>query len=131
MKLRPENQRIEMSGEDAVRVLEAINLVLISLHKIGSYYAVVVSADRVNHEGETTRFIDERGDSDVTDRVNYERETTRFIDEWRVTRRLANARALLSKRFDLTLGDDDMDDLERALDGLNYWSGPQSSPRND
>lgn len=35
----------------------------------------------------------------------------------------------MSKRFDLTLGDDDFDDLERAMDEVNYWSGPQSSPR--
>lgn len=108
MKLGPQNQRIEISGEDAITVLQEIELILISLHKIGSYYACADSAEK----------------------ANYERETTRFVDEWRVTERLAKARATLSRCFDSTPAEDDMDDLERAMDALKYWSGPQSSPGN-
>lgn len=106
MRLRAKNQRIDIPGEEAIRVLREIELVLISLHKIGSYYAVA-------------------GDDQ---RNQYERETTRFIDEWKVTSRLAEARALLSQRFDSTLGEDEMDDLERAMEGLECWSGPESHP---
>jgi hypothetical protein len=106
VKLRTENQRIEISGEDAIRILREINLVVVSLHKIGSYYAV----------------------ADEVERANYERETTRFIDDWKVTARLAEARAVLSKAFDTTLGDDDMDDLERAMESVDYWSNPARSP---
>ncbi len=105
MKLRPANQRIEMSGEDAIRVLREIELILVSLHKIGSYYAV-------SDEGE----------------ASYARETTRFIDEWRVVDRLAEARGLLSRPFDSTLADDGMDDLERELQVVEAWSSPRSSP---
>ncbi len=36
MRLRAKNQRIDIPGEEAIRVLREIELVLISLHKIGS-----------------------------------------------------------------------------------------------
>lgn len=108
MKLRPTNRRIEIAGEDAMRVLREIELVLTSLHKIGSFYAV----------------------ADESEKQNYDRETTRFIDEWRVTARLAEARAVLSRCFDSTLGEDDMDDLEREMESVDYWAGPGSSPKD-
>jgi hypothetical protein len=107
MKLSQKNRRIEMSGEDAIRVLREIELVLTSLHKIGSFYAV----------------------ANEDEKKSYDRETTRFIDEWSVTARLAEARGVLSRCFDSTLGDDDMDDLERAMESVDYWSGPGSSPK--
>lgn len=106
MKLRSENRRIEIAGEDAIRVFREIELVLTSLHKIGSYYAV----------------------ADESEKKNYERETTRFIDEWKVTARLAEARAVLARCFDLTLGEDDMDDVEREMESVDYWSSPDSLP---
>lgn len=106
MNLRPANQRIEISGEDAVRIFRVIELTLTSLHKIGSFYDVAKK--------------DEKG--------GYERETARFIDEWKITHRLAKARALLSECFDLTLGEDDVDDLEREAESIDYWSGPGSLP---
>lgn len=31
---------------------------------------------------------------------------------------------ILTEKFDATLGDDDMDDLERAMESLRYWSKP-------
>jgi hypothetical protein len=108
MSLRAQNRRIEIAGEDAIEVLRAIELVLVSLHKIGSYYAVP------EHE--------------TFDARSFERETTRFIVEWKVTSRLATARKLLSVCFDSTLGEDDMDDLEREIRTVDYWSGPGSSP---
>jgi hypothetical protein len=107
MSLRAENRRIEISGEDAVEVFRVIELVLISLHRIGAQYAV--------SEGEP---MDTRG---------YEHETTRFIDEWHVTSRLVEARRLLGDCFDRTRGDDDMDDLERAVQTIGYWSNPGST----
>ena len=107
MKLLPKNKRIEIDGEDLVRVLREIESMLISLHKIGSYYAV----------------------ADSVEKASYEKETTKFIDEWKVTTRLAEVRALLSSYFDLTLAEDDMDDLERAMQSVDYWSSPESSPK--
>lgn len=94
-----ENEKIVLSGEEAIEILKEIEIMLISLHDMGSYY--------MNRD---TR--------------EYEKETTRFIDEWKVTHRLARIRGVLSKKFDNTLGDDDMDDLERAMEKLKYWEKP-------
>lgn len=106
MALRAENQIVRIAGEDAVGVLRELELVVVSLHRIGSYYAT----------------------NSAMDRSGYEHETTRFIDEWKVTERLANARAVLSKYFDSTMGADDMDDLEREMESVEYWDGPGSEP---
>lgn len=105
--LRETNRSISITGEDAVRVLREIELILISLRNIGSHYAALQA---------------DGGDADA-----YARETCRFVDDWRVTERLASARAILSNAFDSTLGDDDMDDLERAMESLPHWSGPGSN----
>lgn len=101
------NEEITLSGNEAIEALKEINLILISLHTMGSYYATK------HHEGEIDK-----------DSGEYEKETTRFIDEWKVTNRLAKIRSILSEKFDNTLGDDDMDDLERAMEGLKYWERP-------
>ena len=94
-----ENEKIVLSGDEAIEILKEIEIMLISLQDMGSYY--------MNRD---TR--------------EYEKETTRFIDEWKVTHRLARIRGVLSKKFDNTLGDDDMDDLERAMEKLKYWEKP-------
>ena len=57
------------------RILMEIEMILISLHKMGSYYCEKNSAD-------------------------YEKETTRFIDENQVTHRLALIRQILTEAFD-------------------------------
>jgi len=101
-----------MEGADLVRALQEVEMLLASLHKIGSYYATPVG---VEPSPESIR--------------EYERETTRFVDEWKVTSRLAAIRNLLSKPFDTTLGDDDMDDLERAMQDLDCWENPKSTPK--
>lgn len=41
-----------------------------------------------------------------------------------VTHRLAKVRAILSMKFDETLGDDDMGDIEREIENLKYWELP-------
>jgi hypothetical protein len=94
-----ENEKIVISGDEAIEILKEIDVILISLHDMGSYYM----------------------DKDTRE---YEKETTRFIDEWKVTHRLARIRGILSEKVDNTLGDDDMDDLERAMEKLKYWEKP-------
>lgn len=95
--MMPENEKIVLSGDEAISILKELEFMLISLHKMGSYYM-----DRTREE--------------------YEAETCRFIDEEKITHKLANIRAILSSKFDSTLGDDDMDDLERAMEDIEYWS---------
>jgi hypothetical protein len=91
-----QNKVITYQGEDLICALKDIELILISLHKIGSYY------------------LDK-------DQNEYAKETCKFIDEWNVTQRLANVRSILMDKFDSSLGDDDMDDIERSMVDLTYW----------
>jgi hypothetical protein len=90
------NKQIVLNGKDALEVLADIEFILISLHKMGSYYA----------------------DKPVED---YRKATTDFIDNEKVTQRLAKVRKIISKNFDSTLGDDDMDDIERHLEKIKFW----------
>ena len=106
--LQPANRRIVLSGEDALRILREIELLLQSLHHIGRHY-----------------YPD--GDDDGADalrRAQYCAETTRFIDEEQATTRLARMRSILSAAFDTPLGADEMDDLERAVEALPLWRAP-------
>jgi hypothetical protein len=90
------NQTIEINAEDALEVLAEIEFILISLHKIGSYYC----------------------DKPVND---YQKATTDFIDNENVTQRLAKVRKIITTKFDSTLGEDDMDDIERHMEGIQFW----------
>ena len=106
--LLPANRCIVLSGEDALRILREIEFLLQSLHHIGRHY-----------------YPD--GDDDGADalrRAQYCAETTRFIDEEQATTRLALMRSILSAAFDTTLGADEMDDLERAVEALPLWRAP-------
>lgn len=91
-----QNKTISIPGEEALEVLGEIEFILISLHKIGSYY------------------------SDKSKEA-YGKATTDFIDQQMVTARLAKIRRIITERFDSSLGDDDMDDIERYLDGMEFW----------
>ena len=100
MKLNESNETVEYAGHDIVNILKEIDYMLISLHRMGSYYA-------------------DKGEESSRD---YEKETTDFIDETMMCDRLAAIRAKLSEAFDSYLGEDDMDDLERACMDIDYWS---------
>lgn len=95
------NEKIVLTFHEAIEILKEIEVMLLSLHKMGSYYVYT-----------------------EMDQEKYEKETTRFIDECMVTHRLAKVRAILSMKFDDTLGDDDMDDVEREMEDLKYWQLP-------
>jgi hypothetical protein len=93
------NKELRISGEKLLTVLRDVEYMLISLHKIGSYYAPDLP-------GVASEYCS---------------ETTRFVDDGEVTRRLAKIRTILSEPFDGTRGDDDLTDIERALEGLEFW----------
>ncbi|BBH20461.1 hypothetical protein Back11_18060 [Paenibacillus baekrokdamisoli] len=101
------NKQITFSGSELIEVLKEIEVILQSLHRMGSYYGVK---------------FQENGEDKF--RAEYEKETTRFIDEWGITQKIANIRKILSDKFDRTLDADDMDDLERAMEGLKFWTKP-------
>ena len=102
MQLNENNKKITYSGEDMLNVIKEIDRILISLHDIGSCYA-----------------------DKLPDKMQeYEHETTGFIDGGRVCEGLAAIRKTLSEGFDRSLGEDDMDDIERACADTVYWQKP-------
>lgn len=104
--MRKNNEKIVLSGEEALFVLSEIEYLLISLRNIGGYY----------HD-DSVSVVDDGG-------LAYCQETVRFIDENGVTRRLAKMREMISGKFDDALGDDEMDDIERAVEGMKVWESP-------
>jgi hypothetical protein len=90
------NKKIILTGEDALEALANIEFILVSLHKMASHYI-----DKPIEE--------------------YRKATTEFIDNENVTQRLAKTRTIISKNFDSTLGEDDMDDIERHMEGIEFW----------
>jgi hypothetical protein len=95
------NEKIVLSGDEALEILSELEFILISLHNMGSFYADKPFA------------LEE-----------YRKETTDFIDNCGVTRRLAQVRKIISQHFDDTRGEDDMDDIERHVADLVLWRPP-------
>lgn len=98
-KIKDTNKQITYDGDKMLLVLQEIEFILLSLHKIGSYY------------------FDK-------DRREYEKETTDFIDNSLICDRLAKMRTYLSSEFDLGEGEDGMDDIERVCENVHYWTEP-------
>ncbi|MCU4430755.1 hypothetical protein KTI56_02740 [Acinetobacter pittii] len=93
------NRKLVYSGDEILKVLQEIEFILISLHKIGSYYAKTLPNSYEEHAKETTDFIDNNNICD----------------------RLANIRKVLFCKFNNDLGVDDMSDIERALENIDFW----------
>ena len=52
-----------------------------------------------------------------------------FFQDWSVFRKLASARMILGDAFSRELGDDEMDELEREFQDLQYWSVSEPKPQ--
>jgi len=78
---------------------------------------IVVSLDRI---GSCAEDLEED---------EYHRVTSEFIDDWEVCRKLANLRMILSEPFSTELGPDNMDELEREMQDVQYWSWNQRKPK--
>lgn len=102
--VKKEIEKIILTGEEAISILCDLEYVLISLGNIGRYY-------HCNAVGQHAR-------------ADYCEETTRFIDERRITHKLAEMRAILAGKFETAVGEDDMDDLERAVENIRVWEAP-------
>lgn len=98
------NRRLVYDGDDILNVLKELESILISLHRIGAYYGLK--------------------DWEGTDKPEFDREINDYISKEKVTSKLAYIRRVLSGKFDDTWGSDDMDDVERACQGLIYWKAP-------
>ena len=102
-----ENEKINLTGEEAITILSEVEYILISLRNIARYY-----------------YHKEYGEVTDSEKNQYYQETTNFIDKNNVTHRLALIRRVVSEKFNDELGDDDMDDIERELEKLQCWEKP-------
>ena len=95
------NEKVSYLKKDIIKVLEDLNMIVVSLDRIGSEYGIC-------RDGKTD--------------VELNALLADFIFDWDVDRKLANARKVLEEAFSYELGDDDMDELEREFKDLQYWS---------
>lgn len=108
-----DNEEIQISGLKAIEVLRELEYMLISLNKIARHY----------YDGS------EQSES-KENYIAYAVETTKFIDENKITRRLAKARRIISESFNDELGADDMGDIERAMEGIDFWKASDKLKNN-
>ncbi|OPC03679.1 hypothetical protein BAS09_08355 [Elizabethkingia ursingii] len=92
------NNKIKLSEEEAVKIIVDLDQIVVSLDKIKSHFA------------EDSNF--QKHDKTLSD----------YIINEKVNQTLAQIRGLLSSKFSLSIGEDNMDDLERACSTNRYWT---------
>ena len=102
-----DEEKVTYKREDIINILRDLNMIVVSLDRIGAEYSI--HPDRKSDEELNTLLAD-------------------FIFEWNVPKKIANARKILDEAFSRELGEDDMDELEREFQDLQYWSFNNPSP---
>lgn len=92
------NSKIKLSEEEALKIIVDLDQIVVSLDKIKSHFA------------EDNNF--QKHDKTLSD----------YIINEKVNQTLAQIRGLISSKFSLSVGEDDMDDLERACSTNRYWT---------
>jgi hypothetical protein len=93
-----------LSGEDALEALKGVVYILIALRDIGHYYYLRPNFSPTQNT-----------------KIEYALETSKLIDNNGVCCRLAKIHPILSRTFDDELCDVEMDDIESAVQDLQYW----------
>lgn len=93
-----DGEKVVYEKREIVEILRYLNQIVVSLDRIGSSYC------------------------DCKSEEEYHALSSNFLDDWKVLHKLAKARSVLSEPFSYELGEDDMDELERELQDLQYWS---------
>ncbi|ATC34974.1 DUF4303 domain-containing protein [Elizabethkingia anophelis] len=92
------NSKIKLSEEEALKIIVDLDQIVVSLDKIKSHFAE---------------------DSDFQ---KHDKTLSDYIINEKVNQTLAQIRGLISSKFSLSVGEDDMDDLERACSTNRYWT---------
>ena len=95
------DNKIKLSEEEAVKIIIDLDQIVVSLDKIKSHF------------------------TDDIDFQKHDKTLSDYIINEKVNQILAQIRGLISSKFSLSVGEDDMDDLERACSTNRYWS-PES-----
>jgi hypothetical protein len=101
MSENPEARR-SYSREDIIRILRDLEMMVPSLDRLGT--------------------------SAAFDREHDAAQVRDFVDQWQVMPRLARIRHILSEPFPMTLGNDDMDELERLMQDVPHWTESHPDP---
>lgn len=94
---------MEYDREDIISVLRDLEILVVSLDRLGS------AAPFVDGGLAAARIRD-------------------FVSLWQVGPRLARMRGVLSRPFSSEPGEDDMDDLERLMKDVPYWTEEHPDP---
>lgn len=94
-------EKVQYDRRQIIGILKDLNQIVVSLDRIGVEYADL-----------TDRKSDDELNAILAD----------FIFKWRVFNKLAKARMILDTAFSRELGDDEMDELEREFQKVEYWS---------
>ncbi len=96
-------ETVAIKKADLIDILRVLNTIIVSVDRIGSC-------------------IPETG------RATNDRLLLEFLDQWDVWRKLSEIRAKLSEPFSSELGEDNMDELEREMQDVPYWSLNRRKP---
>jgi len=94
--MRVAKKQVAYSRKKIIAVLRTLNELVVSLDQIGS------ASDDMTREENDAALAD-------------------FIQQHKIFRKVAQARRILSAPFPTTLGADGMDELEREMQGVQYW----------
>jgi len=99
------NEEITLTGKEAIEILKSLDYFVISLNQMARFYSEF--------------------DSEIDDRdCKFKREVGHFIIKNKIPNILLKSREILLGKFDNELGDDDMGDIERAIENTQYWEKP-------
>lgn len=100
-------EKVQYDKRQIVQVLRDLNQIVVSLDRIGFEYADLP---------------DRRSDEELNAIL------AAFIFEWKVFEKLASARMVLDSAFSCESGKDEMDELEREFQDVEYWSMNKRTP---
>jgi hypothetical protein len=92
------NESVHYPKEAIVNLLRDLDVLIVSTDRIGSAWN-----DRTSEEEYNAMFV-------------------KFFHDFGFFTKLANARRVLAAAFDEVVMDDGMDQLEKSMQDLNYWS---------
>jgi hypothetical protein len=98
------DEKVFYRKKDIIKILADLNMMIVSLDRIGSYY------------------------TELNDDEKFNAISSDFLTDWDVCRKLAHARKTLDSAFSYDLGDDEMGELEREFQDLQYWSLKNPKP---
>ena len=104
-----EGETVTYKRKDIINILRDLDLMVVSIDRIGSAEAELREKGKPENEGIAL----------LSD----------FFQDWDVSRKLASARAILDEAFSREAGDDDMDELQREFQDLQYWSVSKPKPQ--